>query len=907
MSATHRGPLGIRAGSVLAAAAALWLVAGCAGMVPPPGAAGPGAKSAAKPAAAKSDAKKWDEAVKDAKKLEGFFIVYRKPDGLLFEVRKEQLDRDFLGVWTLSRGIGTAFVLGGLPLSDRVLAFQRVGERLLLIDRNVQFTAPAGSAYENAKDLSLGNSVLASLEIVSERDSGAAMLVDMTDVLLSDLADLGARASGIARASGPNPQPARFDRSRSVLQEVKNFPKNTEVEARLTYAPAGRPNPAMFSVPDPRYVPIGVHYSFVELPETPMRTRLADDRVGYFLAVRKDFSRDDQESFFVRYLKRWRLEKKDPDAALSEPVKPIVYYIDRTVPEEYRPWVKAGVEKWQKAFEAAGFKNAIIAKDAPSEEEDPDWDAEDVRYSTIRWITSAGASFNAIGPSRMDPRTGEILDADVLVEAAAMQGYRTSWRKYAGPTDLAADVLALPPDDLPFPRDHLCENQASAEMSGGLMRATLALDGSMPPGSPVPDEYMEPFVIRLIMHEVGHTLGLRHNFRSSTATPYERLHDVAWTSERGLMGSVMDYVTPNIHPDRSRQGEYFITTAGTYDVWAIRYGYTPSGYDDLAADHTFARAIADESTKPGHEYSTDQDASAPNALDPRTERWDLSDDPLRWAEERAAYLRGLWRSEKLEERIVGDAGEFPILTRAMDTLFGQYGRACLYAVRYVGGQYHHRDFRGQPGAREPLVPVPAEKQRQAMDFLAGAVFAPDAFDVPADLLNRLAPDRWAHWGLPSGYSPTMRVDYDLTGRALAIQGVMMNGLLDDNLLARLREAENRSERPYTLKEHFRRMTGAIWGEVDGKKGAAFRRLEGPAPRRDLQRMYVDALAHIMIEGPGETPDDARAQARLELERIDDRARRALAIGGIGDYTRAHLLESRARIERALQAKRLAEG
>jgi hypothetical protein len=904
MSATKRGSLRTRAGVALATVAAFWLVSGCAGMVPAPGTGGAATKTGAQPAAAAKAGKKgWDAAIKDAKKLDGFFTVYRKTDDILFEVKKEQLDQDFLGVFTLSRGIGTAFILGGLPLNDRVLAFQKHGERLLLIDRNVSFTAPKGSPYEKAMELSLGHSVLASLKIVSERDSGAAFLVDMTEVFVSDLSDLGARGTGLGRG----PAPARFDKSRSVLEGVKNFPKNTEVEALLTYAPGGPPSPELLSVPDPRYVAIGVHYSFVQLPEKPMQPRLADDRVGYFLSVMKDFSRDDQETFFVRYVNRWRLEKKDPTAALSEPVKPIVYYMDRTIPDEYRPWVKAGVEKWQKAFEAAGFKNAIIAKDAPSEEEDPDWDAEDVRYSTIRWITSAGGSFNAIGPSRSDPRTGELLDADILVEAAAMQGYRTSWRKYAGPTDLAADIMALPPDDLPFPMEYLCENQASSEFAGGMMRASLLLGDVMPPGSSVPDEYMEPFVIRLIMHEVGHTLGLRHNFRSSTATPFDKLHDVAWTSEHGLMGSVMDYVTPNISTDRSKQGEYFITTAGTYDVFAIRFGYTPSGWTDIAADRKFAQEIADESTRPGHEYSTDQDASAPNALDPRTERWDLSDDPLRWAGERVAYIRSLWKNEEFESRIVGADGEFPVLSRAMDTLLGLYGRTCLYAVRYVGGQYHQRDFRGQPGAGQPLTPVPAEKQRKAVEFLTESVFAPDAFDVPSSMLNRLAPDRWSHWGLPPAFSPTARVDYDFTGRVSAIQGVMLSGLLDDGLLNRLREAENRSRNPYTLKEHFSRLTTAIWGEVDGRPGAAFNRIEGPTSRRDLQRMYVDVLALIMIKGPGVTPDDARAQARLELTRIDGRAQRALGIGGLGDYTRSHLMESRARIARALEAKRVAKG
>src|SRR5262249_55497758 len=272
------------------------------------------------------------------------------------------------------------------------------------------------------------------------------------------------------------------------------------------------------TVPDDRYIAIGMHYSFSQLPEKPMVPRYADDRTGYFLTVKKDFSRDEKEHFFVRYVNRWRLEKKDPSAAGSEPVQPIVYYIDRTIPEKYRPYVKKGIESWQKAFEAAGFKNAIIAKDAP---DDPDWDPEDVRYSTIRWITSSEPSFGAIGPSRVDPRTGEILDADILVEASIVQSYRNIYRRYAGPD--ATPRMALPYRQLAgapagLPLQLRCDVGMAAADGGELMNIGMLADGSLPPGSPVPEEYLGQAITEVTMHEVGHTLGLRHNFRSSTST-----------------------------------------------------------------------------------------------------------------------------------------------------------------------------------------------------------------------------------------------------------------------------------------------------------------------------------------------------------------------------------------------------
>jgi hypothetical protein len=882
------------------------LCAGLAVLLAVPAAHAAAPRKGGKPAAAapeKSDSpfKPWATVTKDAKKKEGFFTVYESADKIFFEVKKEQIEQDFLGVFSLAQGMGSYFILGGLPLNDRLLAFQRVGNQLLLLEKNQLFTAPKGSAYEKAKDLSLGHSVLAALKIESERDSGAAVLVDMTEVFVSDLTDI---STFMTQTFGG---PVRFDKSRSTMTQVKAFPKNLELEALLTYSPSNRNTADFHTVPDSRYIPIKVHYSICALPENPMAPRLADTRVGNFMTVMKDFSRDDQEDFFVRYVNRWRLEKKDPNAEVSEVVQPIVFYLDRTIPEQYRPWVKQGIENWQKAYEAAGFKNAIIAKDAPTEEEDPDWDAEDVRYSTIRWITSSIPSFGAIGPSRTDPRTGEIFDADILFEDSFIQTFRNNYRRFAGPTAIAEGVLPTM-ENLPsfLPMDRMCTAQHGMADGGSLLRMHMLMTGAMPPGSPVPDEFLGAGLLWVTMHEVGHSLGLYHNFRSSTAVPHDRLHDKSFTQSRGLTGSVMDYASPNIAVGGGAQGDYYGRTVGTYDLWAIRYAYAPSGSNDIAADYAFARRIADESNLPGHEYSNDLDTYPAGAMDPRTNIWDLGNDPLLFAKDRGQYISELWKSDKFEERILGPNGEYPILRRAMNVLLGQYGTALGMAVKYMGGQYVERNRRGQEGGVDPLRPVASAEQRAAMQFLAQRAFAAEAFDVSPQLLNRLGPDRWAHWGLPPQFSPLARVDYALNDIVEAIQGVVLEGITDPMLLARLREAENRVTNPYTLKEHFRSLTDAIWGEVDGSMGPGMQRLEAPNTRRALQRAYVDRLATLMVEPDPRAPDDARALARLQLERIDSRARQALALSGLGDNTRAHLLESRARIKRSAEAQRLTD-
>ncbi len=881
---------------------ALGLLAQAAFAAGPPAGAPHGDAAAAGPDKPYGD---WKKLTKDAEVSKGFFTLYKKRENLYLELKPSQLNTPVLGIVSYARGIGSNFLLGGLPLGDHLLEFQRAGDHVLVIEKNTRFSASPGSPMAKAVDLSIGSSVLASLKIESEQDSSKALLVDLAPFVVSDIADL-AEQMRYALAGPTGPRSVRFDKDRSALGKVKVFPENAEVEALLTYSPNDRTGLNVPSVSDERYIPVTVHYSFSKLPDKPMQPRIADDRVGYFLTASKDFSRDDAENFWVRYINRWRLEKKDPTAALSEPVKPIVYYIDRTIPEAYRPYVKKGIENWQKAFEAAGFKNAIIAKDPP---DDPDWDPEDVRYSTIRWITSSEPTFGAIGPSRVDPRTGEILDADILVEASIVQGYRNIYRRYAGPDAIAQMTLPslqLQQGPSAIPPEMRCDLQQGIADGGGLMNIGMLLDGSLPPGSPVPEEYLGQAITEVTMHEVGHTLGLRHNFRSSTSTPWAKLFDVPWTSQHGITSSVMDYPTPNIAADRSKQGEYYTTTVGDADLWVIRYGYTPSGETDPSKDFAFAEKIGDESNATGHEYSTDEDTYPADALDPRSNIFDLGDDPLAFAKDRTAYISSLWKNGKLPDRILAKDGDYPTLRRAMDTLLGQYATALGMSVKFVGGQYNARLHHNQDGA--PLTVVPAAKQRDAIDFLGRRAFAADAFTLSPQLLNALAPDRWSHWGMPNAFGggPNNRLDYSLNDRVLGIQTVLVNALTAPNLLARVREAESHTAEPFKLSELFDRMTRTLWGEV-GASPLAMKALDGPSTRREIQRVYVDRLANLVANPAPGTPDDARALARLQLTKIDARcASGLLAKASLGDYTRAHLMETRARIKRALDAHREAD-
>ena len=867
----------------------------------PPKDAGKNAAAAA-PAAAPGDKPfaEWGKFTKDAEQKKGFLTTWKKRDNLYVELSPDQMEKPFLYVVSLSRGIGSNFILGGLPLDDRVLQFERHGDRIFLVQVNTWITAPDNTPIGKARALSIPNSIVQTFKIESENDQSKDVLIDVGGLLLSDVTDLSEQMKGAF-----NNVPVRFDKDRSGLGSLKTFPDNSEFEVTLTYTPADRSRLNLEAVPDERYIPIGVHYSFTRLPEHPMQPRWADNRVGFFLDAEKDFSRDDKENFWLRYIHRWRLEKKDPSAAVSEPVKPIVYYVDWTVPDKFRPWVKEGIEKWQAAFELAGFKNAIIAKDPPKD--DPDWDPEDVRYSTIRWITSNEPSFGAIGPSRVDPRTGEIFDSDILFEASMFQNYANAYRRFAGPETIAES--ALPENalkDLPagVKLDQLCMMSSGLEDAGAMQRISLLMDGSLEPGSPVPDAYLKTAVEWAVMHEVGHALGLRHNFRSSTSTPYDKLQDIGFTEANGLYSSVMEYPSPNIDYSKKKQGDWYTTTSGTYDKWAIRYGYTPSGASSVEADYAFARKIADESLAPGHEYSTDEDTYPGDSPDPRSNIYDLGSDPLQFAKDRTAYIEALWRSPNFEGRVVGSSGDLGALRRAMDQMVQQYAIAAGMAVKYVGGSYMSRVDKGQPGEKNPVDPVSPAKQRDAVDFLSQRVWATNAMTAPSALLERLPPNRWSHWGMGAGGTFAGRQDYAWNDRVLAVQTVLLNGVTAPTLLARLREQETRSADAYRLSEHFDKLTKAIWGEVGSAAPGAIKSLDGPQTRRELQRAFVDRMATYVVDPPPGAPDDARALARLALTRVDARCAKALAAATpLGDNTRAHLLETRARIQRALAASR----
>ena len=504
------------------------------------------------------------------------------------------------------------------------------------------------------------------------------------------------------------------------------------------------------------------------------------------------------------------------------------------------------------------------------------------------------------------------------------------------PDDLAARLSSIvpispvadlrPPEALRqmFP-EHLARRVCRAERGKahqlGLQRALLLGRGTLDPGAPMPEESLGAPVKDLVMHEVGHTLGLRHNFKASSGIPTDRLHDESYTEEHGVSLSVMDYAPVNVALQKDEQGHYWNPNVGTYDEWAIRYGYQPiaeqSGdgsfvRDAPLADTTTAAApgldkIAAQSSDPMHRYGTDEDAAlGAYAVDPLTNTWELGSDPLAFADTRTALVRDV--EPKLDDRLIGDGDRYHALREATTALLSERYRALQPVVKTVGGSYVSRDHKGTPDARPPFRPVAPDTQRQAVEVLVDNAFAPEAFQFEPERLNKLAPDRHNHWGT----SGEMPLDYPVH----RIVGTLQTGLLEDLVhparLQRMIDTQVRTDEGegYGPGELLQRLSDAIWMEL-GPAGRDPQSIN--SFRRPLQRTYTDRLVQLMMNTTSwitistggidqiDTPEDIRSLARLELQDLSTALGRALADPGLDRATEAHLTETKERIDRALEA------
>jgi hypothetical protein len=873
----------------------------------------------------------FDKVLKGAKEIDGLFKLYQKDEHLYAEIKPAQLNRPLLCPMAIARGMG----MGGYTLNFEeqwVLLFKKVSDtKLHLIRRNVRFQAKPGSPVSKAVETTYTDSVLMAIPIRTIHPGRQGIVIDLADIFMTDFAQLGL---------------GMLDRSRSTWHKVKAFPRNIEIQVAATFGGGRRGMFGDGSVIDARGTTVVLHYGLVELPEGGYQPRLADDRVGYFLSVTKDFSSDSKDTNFLRYVNRWRLERADTDPKnknkLSVPKKKIVFWIEKSVPYEYRAYVREGILEWNKAFEKIGFRDAIEVR----QQENEDFDPEDINYNTFRWITT-GRGF-AMGPSRANPLTGEILDADIIFDAdmirywkqeAKMFGQKTSLEE--APSLIRAVRQGWGLDSLPIrqgrlnwddreqpagerapegadPRAQLWAVQQGVCQCGPCMKyelglASLALaaqQGGGKAGDSVPEELIGQAIKMVTMHEVGHTLGLRHNFKASTMLKNEQLHDTKITRKLGLSGSVMDYLPVNLAPKGVKQGDYFTTTIGPYDYWAIEYAYKPLD-GGTEGELTKLQEIAKHGAKKGHDYGTDEDMYGTS--DPLINVFDLGADPMKFAMDRILLSEELMKN--LADKTVDKGEGYQRVRQAFNLLLRQYGDGAYLVANFVGGEYAHRDHRDDPDGRDPLMPVKSARQRQALEFLQQHILNDKYFKFPPQLLRRLGADRWRHWGSGSG-----SVEFPLHDRILSIQRVVLDQLLDAGVLRRIQNnalKTNADEQPLQVSEVFRTLTDGVWGEYPVKGAADVKKaVHSSVIRRNLQRHHLKELSNlvlgersggrglfIVLGGGGSAPPDARSLARLHLREIQGRITTALKErnGGVDDTTLAHLEECRERIGRVLNA------
>ena len=554
--------------------------------------------------------------------VSGLMTVHKKGELLFAELQAADYASEFLVLSAISRGIGQGQLLGGMTLSfgdDWVWQFRKIDDKVHIVRKNVRFKANAGSPESTAVKFAYTDSVLFSLPIVAKGPKGGD-LVDLTQVFMSDLPQIGQMLPGFG-----------FSAQKSTWASVKGFEKNLELEVAATYASGGQAE--IETVPDSRGITINLRYSLTKIPQTGYQPRLADDRVGYFLTVAKDFSAKSEKDQFVRFVNRWDLQKADPAAKLSPPKQPIVFWIEKTVPFNLRKTIGDGILEWNRAFEQAGFANAIEVRQQP---DDADWDPEDVRYNTFRWIT-AGAGF-AMGPSRVNPYSGQILDADIIFDADFLTFWKQEFETFnrlaiaemTGP--ITMEELLSPSNKAAFTRNP----HNSCQLNHGMARqfafghAVLAAQAGADPK--VSAEQQEKLMLQglkeVTMHEVGHTLGLRHNFKANKLLSIADMNDPAKVAATGgMVASVMDYNPTNIQPKDKPQGDYYITGIGPYDMWAIQYGYSVYG-GGTQGEVGELKKIAARSGEPALAYATDEDTRGGVDPDPDTNRFDLGSDPL---------------------------------------------------------------------------------------------------------------------------------------------------------------------------------------------------------------------------------------------------------------------------------------
>jgi hypothetical protein len=888
--------------------AALGLISLTAFAGPPPAAPKPPQAAEQKP-----DFPPFDEIMKDYAEVPTaeppFFTILhnKKTDSLRAIIPSSMIGQKFLIASSMAGGsVATGFQL------DHFLAyFDRMDKNLVLMRVDPRYVEGGNEPVADVIKRSYGNDeIMRTIPILSVR--GSDPVIDLDQLFKSDFSSIGGWGLGSV-----NPTLSKW-------AKYKAFPQNIELEVDLALMrgnDGGRRT--LF------------HYSISKIPDSSSayKPRLADPRVGYFMTVRKDWSKEAKApTLFNRYINRWLLEKRDPTADMSAPKNPIVWYIEKTVPLKYRRWVKEGILEWNKAYAKCGFLDAIEVKqqedyDAGTKDLDP----EDVRYNFFRWIVT-GRAF-AMGPSRDHPLTGQIFDADIVFDDSMARAYvasyerlsggENSWRPYEPIVDeffkahpewlfhtslekLLPTVALQQDPDREF-RENLMEHmfkrgrpicECASGMADQLQFAGIALEAKGLGRND--DDFIGQIIKEIVMHEVGHCLGLRHNFKGSTWLPMNEVEDQTATGEANV-GTVMDYNPPIISARGKTQPNFVTRTIGPYDYWAIEYGYRPVGGQYKGEDEMLKK-IASRSGEPGLDYGTDEDTMSFISPDPLSNRYDMGREVTEFANRQVDLMSNLLTD--ISDWSVKDGESYSRLRKTFLRVLGERARVCDYVARFVGGQIINRDYKGDPSARKPIQVVDAKKQHEALEFVCKRVFAEDSYNISPKLLSLLAPGRQGHWDSDDfDFQVEFNVHDVVAGNQYGCLLQLMNPFTINRIHDNQVKFEDDAE-VYTLSEHLKGLTNSIWSELDDThREGTDRKAFINSFRRNLQRNHLEMLMNLVLTDPdGTVPADANAIARNCVARLSDKIGKTLKSAKLDDTSEAHLIDVKKRIDKALEAQ-----
>ena len=667
---------------------------------------------------------------KSSKEIPGLFSIYQDTisGNIKMVVKESQLNKDFIYFSQIADGVTEAGSFRGNYQGSTIFNIKRYFNKIEIVAPNTNFYFDPESPLSKSKNANTSDALIASNKILAHDKKTGLYLIDANNLFLSEA------LTRVKFPKGPGANPTAFslggfDKNKSKIEVIKNYPENTNIKTEYVYKNPSVLNGGSSAIQDGRNVSIKIFHSFLKMPEEGYNYRLDSPKVGYFATQINDMTSIETTNY-RDLVHRWRLIKKNPGQTVSEPLTPITWWIENSTPLEWRDIIKEGVLAWNEAFEKAGFKNALVVKIQP---DDADWDAGDIRYNVLRWTSSPNPPFGGYGPSMTNPRTGEIIGADIMLEYVHFTN-RVFYDKLFNSAD--SNMALDSQEELNL---KIAETPELFCSLGHIMHENVLFGKTLTQVSGASDSALKQIIEEgmksLIMHEIGHTLGLNHNMKASVIYTPSQLADAEFIKGKALTGSVMDYAGINLTLDKEKQGQYFDMAIGPYDIWAIQFGYTPFKNDQELTD------LLLRSTEPKLIFGNDADdmRSSSRGIDPRVMTGDLSGDQIAYSIDRFKIVNNALK--KIKTKMTKEGENYEDLRRAFYTLSSAAAGAGVVLSRFIGGVYVDRSTVGQKGSTKPYTPVGLSDQKRAMNAIKNYVFAPNAFTSPNDIYGYLARQR----------------------------------------------------------------------------------------------------------------------------------------------------------------------